>query len=130
MNKTGLVALLATTLLTGACTWVKPSSGGDAVRVAYDGNVSGCRDAGAITVSVADKVGLYHRPELKVRDELETLARNQAADMPADTIIVSEIVDVLPVEVAHGHRFLVRAPRPAAARRADDADGAETYPVH
>jgi len=56
------------------------------VRVAYDGNVSGCRDAGAISVSVTDKVAFYHRPDLKVRDELETLARNQAAGIPADTI--------------------------------------------
>jgi len=69
-----------------ACTWVKPTGGGGAVRVAYNGDVSGCRDAGAISVSVADKVAFYHRPELKVRDELETLARNQAADIPADTI--------------------------------------------
>ena len=69
-----------------ACTWVKPTGGGNAVRVAYDGNVSGCRDAGAISVSVTDKVAFYHRPDLKVRDELETLARNQAAEIPADTI--------------------------------------------
>ena len=69
-----------------ACTWVKSSDSGNAVHVAYDGNVSGCRDAGSINVSVADKVAFYHRPSLKVRDELETLARNQAASIPADTI--------------------------------------------
>ena len=85
MKKTLLVSLLATAAL-GACTWVKPTGGGNAVRVAYDGNVSGCRDAGAISVSVTDKVAFYHRPDLKVRDELETLARNQAAEIPADTI--------------------------------------------
>jgi hypothetical protein len=85
MNKAAFVALSIIVLGTG-CTWVKPTSGGDAVRVAYDGNVSGCRDAGAISVSVTDKVAFYRRPNLKVRDELETLARNQAADIPADTI--------------------------------------------
>jgi hypothetical protein len=69
-----------------ACTWVKPSVRAESVRVAYDGNVSGCRDAGAISVSVTDKVAFYRRPLLKVRDELETLARNQAAEIPADTI--------------------------------------------
>ena len=74
------------TALAAACTWVKPTSGGDAVRVAYDGNVSGCRDAGAISVSVTDKVAFSLRRVLKVRDELETLARNQAASIPADTI--------------------------------------------
>ena len=85
MNKAAFVTLLTIALGAG-CTWVKPTSGGDAVRVAYDGNVSGCRDAGAISVSVTDKVAIYHRPDIKVRDELETLARNQAAVIPADTI--------------------------------------------
>ena len=85
MKKTMFVSLLAVTAVS-ACTWVKPTGGGNAVRVAYDGNVSGCRDAGAISVSVTDKVAFYHRPDLKVRDELETLARNQAAEIPADTI--------------------------------------------
>ena len=85
MKKTLFLPLLATAALS-ACTWVKPTGGGNAVRVAYDGNVSGCRDAGAISVSVTDKVAFYHRPDLKVRDELETLARNQAAEIPADTI--------------------------------------------
>lgn len=77
-------SLLAAAL--AECSWVEPTAGGNAVRVAWDGNVAGCRDVGAINVAVADKVGFYHRSELKVRDELETLARNQAASIPADTI--------------------------------------------
>jgi allophanate hydrolase subunit 2 len=89
MNKAAFVTLLILATLPGACTWVKPTGGGDRVRVAYDGNVSGCRDAGSISVSVADHVGPYDRPALKVRDELETLARNQAAEIPADTIKAS-----------------------------------------
>ena len=80
-----MVALVATATLP-ACTWVKPTVSAENVRVAYDGNVSGCRDAGAISVSVTDKIAFYHRSGLKVRDELETLARNQAAGIPADTI--------------------------------------------
>jgi hypothetical protein len=86
MNKAAFVTLCTLTTLTAACTWVKETPGGNAVRVAYDGNVSGCRDAGAISVSVTDKVAFYHRSDLKVRDELETLARTQAAGIPADTI--------------------------------------------
>jgi len=89
MNRIVPAMTASIAVLLAACTWVKPTSGGDAVRVAYDGNVSGCRDAGSISVSVADKVGIYRRPELKVRDELETLARNQAAQIPADTIKAS-----------------------------------------
>src|SRR6185369_5036202 len=80
---------VATLTQFAACTWVKPTISAESVRVAYDGNVGGCRPAGDISVSVADKVAFYHRPELKVRDELETLARNQAAEIPADTIKAS-----------------------------------------
>jgi len=87
MNKSIFVtSLITAAVLPAACTWVKPTSGGNAVRVAYDGNVAGCRDAGAVSVSVTSDVGFYHRPGLKVRDELETLARNEAASLPADTI--------------------------------------------
>jgi hypothetical protein len=86
MKKAAFATLLIAAVLPTACTWVKETPGGDKVRVAYDGNVGGCRDAGAISVSVADKVAFYHRPDLKVRDELETLARTQAAAIPADTI--------------------------------------------
>jgi hypothetical protein len=90
MNKpvqlAAFAAIAATLAQLSACTWVKPTISAENVRVAYDGNVAGCRDAGAISVSVTDKVAFYHRPDLKVRDELETLARNQAAGIPADTI--------------------------------------------
>ncbi|MEP6938384.1 MAG: DUF4156 domain-containing protein [Rudaea sp.] len=85
-NLARIPVLIAIAVLPVACTWVNPSPSGDSVRVAYDGNVSGCRDAGTVGVSVTDKVAFYHRSELKVRDELETLARNEAATLPADTI--------------------------------------------
>ncbi|HEY8009716.1 MAG TPA: DUF4156 domain-containing protein [Rudaea sp.] len=78
--------LISVALLPAACTWVNPTVSGGSVRVAYDGNVSGCRDAGTVSVTVADKIAFYHRSELKVRDELETMARNEAAQLPADTI--------------------------------------------
>lgn len=81
-----LLPFVATLTSLCACTWVKPTISAENVRVAYDGNVSGCRDAGSISVSVTDKVAFYHRSDLKVRDELETLARNQAVGIPADTI--------------------------------------------
>ena len=86
MKKTAIAALLTVSVLPCACSWVNPTAGADGVRVAYDGNVSGCRDAGAISVSVTNKVAFYQRSDLTVRDELETLARNQAAEIPADTI--------------------------------------------
>ncbi len=86
MNRVAFAALSTGALALGACTWVETTPSGNAVRVAYDGNVGGCRDAGSITVSVTDKIAFYERSKLTVRDELESLARNQAAGIPADTI--------------------------------------------
>src|SRR5215470_5891794 len=86
VKKAAIAALLTVSALPSACSWVDPTEGGNTVRVAYDGNVSGCRGVGSISVSVANKVAFYQRSDLTVRDELETLARNQAAGIPADTI--------------------------------------------
>ena len=86
MNRFAGCFLGGAALALGACSWVNPTEGGKTVRVAYDGNVTGCRDAGSISVSVKDKIAFYQRSDLTVRDELETLARNQAAGIPADTI--------------------------------------------
>lgn len=81
--------LLAITLAALAgCTWVKLDDAASQVRVAYNGNlgIAPCKDLGEISVSVKEKVGFYHRNDLKVRDELETLARNEAVGLHADTI--------------------------------------------
>ncbi|HJT98091.1 MAG TPA: DUF4156 domain-containing protein [Rhodanobacteraceae bacterium] len=86
--KSSLALVLAIlTSALAACSWgIKLDSGGKNVRVAWDGNVGGCEDAGKVTVSVLDHVGPVDRSGLKVGDELEVMARNEAADMGADTI--------------------------------------------
>lgn len=72
----------------GACTWVQPDPAGSRVRVAYDGNVTGCTKLGEVGVGVRDNVvGPWERNPLKVADELESLARNEAASLNADTIV-------------------------------------------
>lgn len=79
--------LLVLCLPLAACSWgIKLDSGGDKVRTAWNGDVDGCREAGRVTVSVLDHVGPMDRNGLKVRDELEVLARNEAATLGADTI--------------------------------------------
>lgn len=82
-------------LVLSACTWVKPDPAGAKVRVAYDGNTGSCARVGEIGVGVRDRIvpGI-DRNELKVRDELESLARNEAATLGADTIsAVADPVD-------------------------------------
>ncbi len=80
--------LLVLAAATGACTWVKPDEAGSRVRVAYDGNVAGCTKVGEIGVGVRDRLlpGVERNP-LKVRDELESLARNEAAGLGGDTVV-------------------------------------------
>lgn len=80
---------LALVFTLAACTWVKPDPAGANVRVAYDGNVAGCTKMGEIGVGVRDRImpGI-DRNDLKVRDELESLARNEAVTLNADTITV------------------------------------------
>jgi len=85
MRKTLL--LLVPVLLLSACTWgITLDDAARNVHTAWSGDVSSCRDLGKVTVSVMDRVGPIDRNDITVRDELEVMARNQAAQMHADTI--------------------------------------------
>ena len=48
---------------------------------------------GEVAVSVKDRLGPYERSEARVRDELETLARNEAPGLGADRISPLSPVD-------------------------------------
>jgi hypothetical protein len=94
MRKTLL--LLVPVLALGACTWgINLDDGGKNVRTVWTGDVSSaCQNLGKVTVSVMDHVGPVDRNDIKVRDELEVMARNEASKMQADTIKpLSEPVD-------------------------------------
>ena len=118
--------------LVAGCTWVKLEDAGSHVRVAYDGRVGGCERVGEVSVSVKDRVGLYERNDLKVKDELETLARNEAAGMPADTLVAkkeprngAQAFDAY--RCGAGRRSAEREnPPPAQPARGGEA---ETFPV-
>jgi hypothetical protein len=85
MRKTLL--LLVPVLLLSACNWgITMDDAAKNVRTAWSGDVSACRELGKVTVSVMDHVGPVDRNSIKLRDELEVLARNEAAKMHADTI--------------------------------------------
>lgn len=78
----GAVACLA--VLPG-CTFVHMAPGAKSVRV-LAAAPTGCERRGEVEVSVKDSVGPYQRSESQVRDELETLARNEAPGLSADSI--------------------------------------------
>lgn len=83
MHRLLIVSALA--ISATACTWVHMAPGASAVKVAASAPAN-CEKRGEISVSVADKITLYKRNPLRVQEELETLARNEAPGIGADTI--------------------------------------------
>lgn len=81
-----VLAVAFTGAVLASCTWVEPDAAGSNVRVAYKEDLARCTKRGDVNVSVKDRVWFYDRNELKVRDELESLARNEAARIGADTV--------------------------------------------
>lgn len=71
--------------LLSACTWVHMAPGASAVRVSATAPAS-CEKRGEVEVSVKHSIAFIERNPIKVRDELETLARNEAPGLGADTI--------------------------------------------
>lgn len=87
MRKSIQGVFLVSMLAAGGCTWVHMAPGASAVRVIDGGGTpAGCEKRGEVEVSVKDSVAFYDRNQLRVREELETLARNEAPGLQADTV--------------------------------------------
>ena len=82
-----LPVFAAAALLAGlsGCTFVHMAPGASKVKVLAAAPTS-CEKRGEVEVSVKDRLGPYTRSEPQVRDELETLARNEAPSLSADSI--------------------------------------------
>ncbi|GHH54287.1 MULTISPECIES: DUF4156 domain-containing protein [Gammaproteobacteria] len=82
-----LPLVLVASVALSACTWVPIEQAGKAVRVLPAGPVpAGCVQQGEVVVSVKNRVGFINRNPLKVKDELETLARNEAPSAGANAV--------------------------------------------
>ncbi len=88
--KTLLIALLAITGLN-ACTWVELNQQGSKVTVVQEKRlIAGCQKVGAITAKTKYAlVPSSPRDAKKVANELNILARNEAAKLKANAIIAS-----------------------------------------
>lgn len=132
MRKTLL--LLVPMLLLAGCNWgITMDSAARNVRTAWTGDMSGCRELGKVTVSVMDHVGPVDRNNITVRDELEVLARNEAAKMSADTIKpLSEPRDgSQPWGVYQcGAARITPVPASTPHPTTSPANGTQTFPVH
>ncbi|HEY4583141.1 MAG TPA: DUF4156 domain-containing protein [Lysobacter sp.] len=82
-----ITAIAAVCLIASACTWVPMQSGAAGVRVLAAGaSTAGCTRLGEIEGNVTDRVALYERNPLRVQEELETMARNEAVGLGANTV--------------------------------------------
>jgi hypothetical protein len=123
--RTVLVSLVLLTALS-ACTFVKMGPGADQVQVVAAGkDLSGCEKRGEVEVSVKDRLGPYERDELRVRDELETLARNEAPSLRADTVQPKSA----PADGAQRFAAYRCLGAKAVAPAPVDKDSAETVPL-
>lgn len=79
------IVIAVSTLAVAGCTWVHMAPGASSVRVVEQAP-AGCEKRGEVEVSVKDSIAFYERNQLRVREELETLARNEAPGIGADTV--------------------------------------------
>lgn len=82
-----IVPFLIVSLMVAGCTWVEPTEEGYAVALVKPTAVQNCQRLGTATAEVPDTVGPVPRSEKKVRRELVTLAKNEAARMGGDTVV-------------------------------------------
>ena len=80
-----LLAVGSVLLTASGCTWVHMAPGANKVDV-VTGTPTGCEQRGEVEVSVKESIAFYDRNPLRVRDELETLARNEAPGLGGDTV--------------------------------------------
>jgi hypothetical protein len=85
MRRAAIPLIASLAVLPCACTFVQMAPGASAVKI-VEGSPAGCEKRGEIEVSVKDSVAFYERNGLRVKDELETLARNEGPGLGADTM--------------------------------------------
>ncbi len=82
-----VIFLCFTGLLLQACTWVKLNEDGEKARVLSAAEVTSCKKLGKTTAVSKAKVAGIERNDEKLQKELETLARNSAAELKGDTVV-------------------------------------------
>ena len=79
---------IAALVLASACSWVQLSEGGRGVHVGTAAEVVDCDKTGTARVSTRDTVAIFARSSRRVQEELENLARNEAAgELGGDTVV-------------------------------------------
>jgi hypothetical protein len=69
------------------CTWVPITSEGQNVRIARSTEVADCKKIGTTTAKTSDRAVFFARSDRKMREELDALARNEAAELGGDAVV-------------------------------------------
>ena len=84
---TCVVIMCAVTASTLGCTWVPLTDEGGNVRTLQANAAEDCQKISTVSSKTADRVVIFARSDRKVREELESLARNEAADAGGNAIV-------------------------------------------
>ena len=79
-----MLSILGPTL---GCNWVPLTSEGENVRVLQASAVTDCQKVGKVSSKTSDRILIFARTDRKIREELESLARNEAVDLNGDSIV-------------------------------------------
>jgi hypothetical protein len=90
MSVLASIMLLTAGLSGCASSLIGEHKGSDRVSLADANQVGGCQSKGTTNISVLAKVGFISRSDEDVEANLYQLARNDAADAGADTIVKGE----------------------------------------
>jgi hypothetical protein len=80
-----VMTVMAATAL--ACTWAPLTDAGRGVRVAQASEVTQCQKVGRATAATRDTIANFARNDRKIREELESLARNEGAELGGDAVV-------------------------------------------
>jgi hypothetical protein len=83
---TGIALALLMLPMSSACTWVPLTGEGARVQLRTLEQAKACERKSRVTVSVKAEIAGIARNEDKVRGELETLARNEAARVGGNAV--------------------------------------------
>jgi hypothetical protein len=88
MRSLAIMSLIAAATFAGGCTWVTPSpeTVGKKIAVVDGVEVAHCRLMARADLSVPDKLGTLQRLPEDMQNDLQTMAKNQAAAAGDDTV--------------------------------------------
>jgi len=93
MKNKGVVLVLLGASVLSACSWVRLSDEAKSVKVIAQSEADTCKKVATTTANLMGKVLGMERRKEKVQVELETLARNAAADLGGNAILPVTSVD-------------------------------------